>query len=156
MSFWDKFAASLKLWHVVKPTIYCAGPMTGYPLSNFPAFDAARDALTAQGYDVVSPADLDRKIGMDPTKGLSPPGYEEHDHIRWRFNRSFMRNDLRLVSEVDFMFFLRGWEKSRGARAEYAAACFYRDLCGGKPQLLFQEGAAKGLAFFPAEEVVHP
>lgn len=38
--------------------LYIAGPMTGYPDANYPAFHVARDALLAHGYQVVSPADF--------------------------------------------------------------------------------------------------
>ena len=34
--------------------IYIAGPMTGYPELNFPAFHAAANSLRAQGYDAVN------------------------------------------------------------------------------------------------------
>ncbi len=53
-----------------KPTIYIAGPMSGYPQYNFPAFDEARDELRENGWQVVSPADMDREHGLDPTKNL--------------------------------------------------------------------------------------
>jgi hypothetical protein len=38
--------------------IYLAGPMRGRKFFNFPAFDAARDILLSQGYEVISPADM--------------------------------------------------------------------------------------------------
>ena len=38
--------------------VYLAGPMTGLPQFNFPAFDNAEKDLQARGYDVVPPADL--------------------------------------------------------------------------------------------------
>ena len=48
-------------------TFYIAGPMTGYPSHNFPAFDQARKQLEARGLKVLSPADIDREEHMiDP------------------------------------------------------------------------------------------
>ena len=47
-----------------KMTCYIAGPMTGYPRFNFDAFDAARDDLRSDGYDVISPADLDIRLSF--------------------------------------------------------------------------------------------
>lgn len=50
----------------MKKTIYIAGKMRGVPYYNFPAFDAARDRLAALGFEVISPADMDRAAGFDP------------------------------------------------------------------------------------------
>ena len=49
-----------------KKIVYIAGKMRGITYYNFPAFDAARDRLTALGFEVLSPADMDRKMGLDP------------------------------------------------------------------------------------------
>ena len=38
--------------------LYVAGPMTGKPLLNFPAFNAEADRLRALGYDVVNTAEI--------------------------------------------------------------------------------------------------
>lgn len=39
---------------------YLAGPMSNIPQFNFPAFDDAAADLRARGWDIVSPAELDR------------------------------------------------------------------------------------------------
>ena len=36
--------------------VYIAGPMTGLPDLNYPAFNAAEEALTAAGHAVLNPA----------------------------------------------------------------------------------------------------
>lgn len=45
------------------PYVYIFGPMRGYPKFNFPAFDAARDKFVQAGFNVISPADIDRAAG---------------------------------------------------------------------------------------------
>lgn len=50
------------------PHFYVAGPMRGITRSNFPAFDGARDLGESLGYNITSPADLDRAAGIDPIK----------------------------------------------------------------------------------------
>jgi hypothetical protein len=88
----------------MKKKIYIAGPMTGYPLHNFPAFNAAMRVLTSQGHHVISPADLDDLFGHD-------------DNID-----ATIRRDFEAVMNVNAVYMLKGWEKSTGARAEHALA----------------------------------
>lgn len=92
---------------------YLAGPMTGYPLYNFPAFDAARDQLTAQGWRVISPADMDRAMGFNPETDTPTP----------EFLTQVRRADtLAILDEADAIFMLPNWQYSKGARAEFALA----------------------------------
>jgi len=46
--------------------IYLSGAMRSRPFFQFHHFDYWRDKLTEAGYEVVSPADLDRAEGFDP------------------------------------------------------------------------------------------
>ncbi|MEN2672595.1 DUF4406 domain-containing protein [Herbaspirillum huttiense] len=78
--------------------IYIAGPMSGLPELNFPAFHAAAAELRAQGYDVVNPAE----INADPTAG-------------WV---ACMRLDIAQLVTCDQIMMLPGWENSRGATLE--------------------------------------
>ena len=41
--------------------VYIAGPMRGYAEFNFPAFDEARNRGILLGFQIVSPADMDRE-----------------------------------------------------------------------------------------------
>jgi len=50
-------------------TIYIAGPMSGLPEFNYPAFFAAAEQLTAAGYDVLNPARPEGREGCS-TWGL--------------------------------------------------------------------------------------
>jgi hypothetical protein len=83
--------------------IYICGPMSGLSDLNFPAFDKARDKLTAEGHRVVSPADLERERDSF--------SYEEA-----------LQDDFRHLIECDAIYILRGWRQSRGARVEKAIA----------------------------------
>lgn len=77
---------------------YVAGPMTGLPELNFPAFHAAAYKLRAMGLEVVNPAE----INADPSDG-------------WR---ACMRKDIPQLVTCDTIVLLPGWEDSRGARLE--------------------------------------
>lgn len=100
---------------------YLAGPMRGVRLFGFPAFDAARDKLKAEGHEVISPADMDREIGLHPEvlpadydwRDLSAIGFSLHDAID---------RDVAALKRCDAIYMLSGWEHSAGARAEKAIA----------------------------------
>ena len=92
-------------------SIYIAGPMTGYPEFNFPAFDAARDYLE-RDWNVISPADMDRELGFDAAV----------DEVTAEFLRDAMRRDINAIMAVDAVYALAGWEQSKGASAEVALA----------------------------------
>lgn len=81
---------------------YIAGPMTGLPDLNFPAFHRAAAHFRAQGVDVVNPAE----INADPTAG-------------WN---ECMRNDIRELVTCDSIVLLPGWERSKGASLEHYIA----------------------------------
>ena len=49
--------------------IYIAGPMRGYTLDNFPAFDEAAEYLKRCDWEVISPAELDRLGGQQGIGG---------------------------------------------------------------------------------------
>lgn len=78
--------------------LYIAGPMTGYPDYNFPAFNYAADALRKRGYEVLNPAD-----------NGTTDGYEWADYLR---------DALEMVLKAQGIAVLPGHEMSRGARLE--------------------------------------
>lgn len=83
--------------------------MRGYPQYNFPAFDEARDKLRGYDCEVVSPADLDREIGFDPTKTLGEQRFS---------TTAAIQRDIRASLDCDCAVVLPGWEFSRGAGVE--------------------------------------
>lgn len=82
--------------------IYVAGPMTGHPELNFPAFHAAAAELRALGHHVENPAE----INADPK-------------AQWL---DCMRADIARLVTCDAVHMLPGWEKSRGAKVEHGLA----------------------------------
>lgn len=102
-------------------TIYIAGPMRGRPLFNFLAFDAARDMLRSKGFSVISPADLDRASGFDPSTLPSDHDWNDIDSVGFSLSDAIDR-DIRALRRCDAIYMLPEWENSKGARAEKALA----------------------------------
>lgn len=83
--------------------IYIAGPMTGKPELNFPAFFSAEEHLRKAGHNPINPARLNQEVGM------------EHDE--------FVVLDLEIIAVMaDAIALLPGWEQSVGAYQEYSLA----------------------------------
>lgn len=77
--------------------VYIAGPMTGYPERNYPAFEEAARVLRESGSDVVSPHEL------------------ECEQDSWQ---AWMIVDIKAMLDCDMIVTLDGWEKSKGASLE--------------------------------------
>lgn len=84
--------------------VYVAGPMSGYPQHNYPAFAYAATALRGQGRDVCSPHEIDGGSVGSQT---------------WEW---YMRRALQMLLACDEIVLLPGWEQSRGARFEREVA----------------------------------
>jgi hypothetical protein len=82
--------------------LYVAGPMTGMPDFNYPAFDAAAAHLAALGHEPLNPVDSEE---FNDTG--APQAWD------W-----YMRHALRMVLAADGIALLDGWERSRGAQLE--------------------------------------
>lgn len=82
--------------------LYVAGPMSGYPELNFPAFHTEAARLRAFGFEIVNPAE----INVDPSAG-------------WL---ECMRADIRELVTCDGIALLQGGEQSRGAAVEHTLA----------------------------------
>lgn len=108
---------------------YLAGPMSGIPQFNFPAFDAAAADLRARGYTIVSPAELDdEETRVDALS--SPDGKPTNrDKVNGHTWGDFLARDVKLIADqVQGIIFLPNWDKSRGARLE----AFVGLLCSAK------------------------
>jgi hypothetical protein len=76
--------------------VYLSGPMSGIEDSNFPAFHTAAAALRADGFEVVSPAEI-QEAGT------------------WEL---CLRADIRELCTCDAIALMPGWENSKGANLE--------------------------------------
>lgn len=83
--------------------LYLAGPMSGLPDFNIPAFDEAAHQLRAAGFGVINPADVGRG--------------QPQAHWVW-----YMRRALENLAQADGIALLPGWEKSKGATLERTIA----------------------------------
>ena len=82
--------------------IYVAGPMSGLPEYNYPAFHEAAARLRAAGYHVENPAD-----NPPPPCGT------------WE---GWLRLAIAQVVTCDEIALLPGWEQSKGAVLEFTLA----------------------------------
>lgn len=87
--------------------VYVAGPMTGLPEFNRPAFFAAEAHLKSLGAQVMNPAIL-------------PDGW---------CHEAYMRIAIPMLMECEAVAFLPGWQQSKVARQEFTRAhAFGMDL----------------------------
>lgn len=84
--------------------------MSGVKDLNAPAFDKARDAWKAKGWQVISPVDLDRTLDKLKPEGLT----QSPEHFSHYLRRDF---DF-IIGYCTAIAFLPGWHKSRGALHE--------------------------------------
>lgn len=107
--------------------VYLAGPMTGIPQFNYPAFDAAAARLREMGFEVQSPAEMDdpatRAAALASPDGA--PGGGSANGETWG---DFLARDVKLIADsgIEAIVVMMGWAQSRGARLE----TFVAHLCG--------------------------
>ena len=101
--------------------VYIAGPMRGRQFLNFPAFDHARNKMRSDGYDVISPADLDRAAGFDATRLPANSNWHDVESLGFDVSAAIDR-DLDELKRCDAIYMLHGWQDSLGATAEHAIA----------------------------------
>lgn len=92
-------------------TLYIAGPMTGLPEHNWPAFRHWTRLLRSVGYDVVSPVELVEKW-RDQSKPFTRDDY----------HRAMREGIGAIIDGVDAVAYLDGWNRSRGALCEVHVA----------------------------------
>lgn len=86
---------------IVKEKVYISGAITGV-LDYADKFNKAEQELRDMGFDVFNPCN------MGIVEGFS-----------WS---DYMRKDIAMLMECDYIFPLKGWKKSRGAKIEMKLA----------------------------------
>lgn len=98
--------------------LYIAGPMSGIPQFNYPAFYEAADWLREQGHEVVSPAEMDSPEMQKLCLASKHGNFSELGDTGETWG-DILAKDVKIVAdEVDGVFLLPDWHKSRGARLE--------------------------------------
>ena len=95
--------------------LFISGPMRGIPYYGFPAFDAAKAAFEAAGFDVVTPADLDRAAGFD---AMDLPETTDWNTEAGFDVRAAMKRNIDALLDSDGVVFLEGWGGSLGCNIE--------------------------------------
>lgn len=96
--------------------LYIAGPMTGIPEQNFPAFHARAAQLRAEGHEVINPAEINGgEEENDLVARMTVAELAEH----WR---KCMRKDITELVTCDGIAMLDGWTRSKGATLEHHIA----------------------------------
>lgn len=100
--------------------IYIAGPMSGYPEFNFPAFFEAEKYLREGGWEVINPAAKSQEADLDPD------AFVTGDNVKviekgFDFRKCYLW-DMEQVIYADAIHMLPGWQYSPGACGEHAAA----------------------------------
>lgn len=98
----QRAASGVQLADTREGRIYVAGPMTGIPDFNFPAFNSAAAELRGQGLQVVNPA--------------------EHGIIEGAKWADYLHYDLGRLATCSAVYLLPGWSNSKGARLEVYVA----------------------------------
>lgn len=86
-----------------KPKVYISGKISGLSEKEYKNnFNSAELYLTGLGYDVVNPV-----------------AYDTIPNGTWK---DYMRRDLKLLLDCDYIYLLDNWTESTGAKVEYSLA----------------------------------
>jgi hypothetical protein len=101
--------------------IYISGKMRGVKDFNRDAFYQAEDELEALGYEVFNPVRYDEEVNGWTLKSESGSMNDVPDFTTNDFDK-IIKSDVDAVLSSDFIYMLKGWQDSQGAKAEKAVA----------------------------------
>lgn len=108
---------------------YLAGPMSGVPHFNQPTFNAMALMLRERGFEIFNPVESVRgSYGQDFYAHCPNGDPAEADVLGFDLRDQISRDLAYICDHANRVFFLPGWERSFGARAEHATA-----VCLGLP-----------------------
>lgn len=106
--------------------IYIAGPMSGLPEFNHPAFFEAEKFLRSMGWENIgNPAAWD-KTDLAPGTLPATGDFEAAVANGFDLRKTFLKDLTYLCQEATAIYLLHGWEGSSGARAEQGVARMLR------------------------------
>lgn len=100
--------------------VYIAGPMTGIPQFNYPAFEAMAKALRKEGHEVVTPTEMDDDEARAAALASPHGSMDEFNAVSKHTWGDFLSRDVKLLADdgIEGVVVLPGFAKSRGARLE--------------------------------------
>lgn len=102
--------------------VYLAGPMSGIPKFNFPAFDFAARKLRNLGFEVFSPAEHDRSVDPRIEDNATGDAKQAEAQTGFTLRKALGADTAWICAEGDAIALLPGWEKSSGVSAELPLA----------------------------------
>lgn len=101
---------------------YIAGPMTGRKHYNWPAFERVTAQYRSNGWEVVSPTEMDEARGDVEVVRFKNGRVKSVTTLPAFDYATVLAEDLRVITGVDTIVLLPDWEMSKGARTELAHA----------------------------------
>jgi hypothetical protein len=99
--------------------LYIAGPMSGFPQFNYPAFNATAEAVRAMGHEAMNPAEMDDPATQEDCLASEDGTFTPEGTIGGKTWGDLLAKDVKLIAdEVDGIVLLDRWTMSRGARLE--------------------------------------
>jgi Domain of unknown function (DUF4406) len=103
--------------------IYLAGPMRNKEDFNAPAFESWAKTLRSQGHEVYSPSEMSLKLFGDAVRKNAGGDESAMGGDQMTIGRTVFHLDLTYIClHADAVALMPGWQKSKGASAEHAAA----------------------------------
>ena len=129
--------------------VYIAGPMTGIPEYNAPAFRRARARWESAAWLVTTPLDTNSLVWLRRHARPFDPARDRCDYGDPALGEMWAEN-VKAITRADAVAFLPGWRGSKGATAEHAiAVAFGKELLDGETMRPLEVPA-------PAEKPTNP